>query len=179
MSTNLIVEDGTGLPTANCYADVAFVNSYLTLRGRGTAFAALTQGLAEAAIVCATDYMERRFGMLFLSTRLNSGAAGAPQALSFPRLNLFSRDGYQISGVPLRLQQAMAEYSDRARIALLQPDPVTDPTGRAVVAKQTTVGPITTHIQYEPGAGISTMVKPYPAADGLLAEYVRAAGAMR
>lgn len=176
----LIVEDGTGLANSNTYVDEAYVLAYLQLRGRDTPWTAGGGPAQQAACVAATDYIETRFAMRFLSTKLNAGANGGTlQALSFPRVNLYSRDGVLIGGVPANLKKAAAEYASRALTIILLPDPVTDPTARAVVGSEQTVGPISTKTQYQSGAGMTTMIKPYPAADMLLQEFLGTLGAVR
>ena len=99
-----------------------------------------------------------------------------PQPLSFPRLQLLDREGLTVNGIPLKLEQATAEYAVRALSSNLMPDPVIDDTGRAVFRKRDKVGPIEEERWYEDGATISQLIRPYPAADRLLAEYVTSAG---
>ncbi|MEE8518141.1 MAG: DnaT-like ssDNA-binding protein [Dehalococcoidia bacterium] len=99
-----------------------------------------------------------------------------PQPLSFPRLQLLDREGLRVNGIPLRLKQATAEYAVRSLSSALMPDPVIDETGRAVFRKRDKVGPIEEERWYEDGAAISQLIRPYPAADRLLAEYVSTGG---
>ena len=99
----------------------------------------------------------------------------APQRLSFPRTSLYDRDGTLIQGVPLLLKQAAAEYSVRAKGAILLPDPTVDGSGRAV--KRQKIGPIET--EYVDGSAIVNLIKPYPAADRLLVEFLKPKGVIR
>lgn len=73
-----VVETGAGVPGANAYATVAFVTSYLTARGRETenGWSAATTTKKEAAIVGATDFIEIRWGQLFLGQRLRRLISG-------------------------------------------------------------------------------------------------------
>lgn len=279
----LIVEDGTGVNGANAYVDVAFVTTYLTNRNRETENLWSTVGTApqEGAIVQATDFIERRWGLRFLGQRefndvsaarstltftaqpvatdivtidatvftfgtnvtigadlattidnlvtaaanhvtvtvkagpgdtlkaeaklkgtpgngivtstdvtgatwssatlLGGGDVRVAQPLSFPRLRLFDREGFVVLGIPARLKQAVAEYAVRAvsTTITLMPDPTIDATGRAVVLKREKVGPIDVTTQYSEGGAISQLIRPYPAADRLLAEYVTGVGSGR
>jgi len=73
-----IVETGSGTPGANSYASTAFVTSYLTDRGRATqnGWSTLSSALQQAALVAATDYIDVRYGSLFLGSRARELIAG-------------------------------------------------------------------------------------------------------
>jgi len=62
---SLIIETGSGVRGANSYVNVAYVTSYLTTRNRHVAWSALSTQVKEAAIVAATDYLEKRFSDKF------------------------------------------------------------------------------------------------------------------
>ncbi len=68
------VETGSGTPGANAYTSIAFVDSYLTDRGRETEnlWSTQTDAVKRTHIIAATDYIDRRFGGLFLGLRLRS-----------------------------------------------------------------------------------------------------------
>jgi len=106
---------------------------------------------------------------------LEDGLDEAEQPLSFPRRWLYTRDGRPVIGVPLKAKQAMAEYSVRALAAALSPDPVVDDSLIPVSEKSEKVGPIEESVKYMIG-GRPVVLRPYPAADRLLAEYVTAGG---
>jgi hypothetical protein len=163
----IVVEDGTGLSTANSYLSVADAKVYWT--DRGFVYSGYTDPQIAVALIQATDYIEARYGSRFFGVRLV-----ASQALSFPRSYLYDLAGNAISGVPARLEAATAEYAQRALVAALAPDPVFDDTGTTVMRKREKVGPIETDISYT-GGGPSTF-RPYPMADALLADYASAAG---
>jgi hypothetical protein len=109
-------------------------------------------------------------------TLIGGGDVTVPQPLSFPRLNLLDRDGLSVRGIPLKLQQATAEYAVRALSAALMPDPTIDATGRTINRKREKVGPIEVETQFEEGGSLSQLIRPYPAADRLLSEYVASTG---
>jgi len=109
-------------------------------------------------------------------TAFAGGDDGGSQPLSFPQSGLFDRAGIRVSGVPLKLKQAMAEYSDRARAALLAPDPKVDARGGSIVRLKQKVGPIETDTEYSEGSHLGVVLRPYPAADRLLLDYVFPAG---
>ncbi|MEE9367037.1 MAG: DnaT-like ssDNA-binding protein [Dehalococcoidales bacterium] len=64
---SFIVENGTGVLTANALATVAFVTTYLTDRGRETenSWSTSTTAAQQAAIIAATDYIEGKYRDLF------------------------------------------------------------------------------------------------------------------
>lgn len=110
------------------------------------------------------------------STLSGGGDVAVSQPLEFPRINLFDRNRQLVSGIPTKLQHAVAEYAVRAVAAVLLPDPTMDPTGRTVIEKMEKVGPIETQTRYEEGAALSQVLYPYPMADNLLKEYVMSTG---
>lgn len=172
MTTTLIVEDGTGLPTANTYVDVAYADAYFLLRGV-SAWALASSAQREVALVKATDYIETVFGPRFLSTKANAETDDPTidQALSFPRVD--AEDN--ILPLPTNLLKAECEYAFRALTNALLPDPVRDTTGAMLIGKTQTVGPISTTLQYYATAGIEITAN-YPAADLLLKPLIRSGG---
>lgn len=99
-----------------------------------------------------------------------------PQPLSFPRIQLYDREGLLVQFIPDRLMQAVSEYAVRAVATTLLPDPTIDATGRAVVALRTKVGPIERETRYEEGSSTSQLLRSYPSADQLLREYLAPGG---
>jgi len=147
-----VVEDGTGLSTANAYASVAEVTAYLADRNE-TAWAASSATVQQAAIVDATRYIDAHYnfatGRRLLST----------QALMWPRSGAFDFEGYSLSGVPTVLKNACAEL---ANFALT--DDLNGSQDRQTVSE--TVGPIS--VTYRAGANDR---KSYPAVDLLLSKW--------
>jgi hypothetical protein len=294
---SFIVEDGSGIPSANSYASDTFVLAYLTDRNRQdeNTWASLILGVQQAHIIEATDYIEGRFRLSFMGQKtwrnltrakavltfaslpiaasavvlgaqtytfvaalasaddvligasiqesmnnlINAIAAspdqagvthgtgtvvnadaqasafednalvaesleegtpgntivstttvvgatwssatliggtlvGRPQPLSFPRTNLWDRDGLEVCGIPDRLMQAVAEYAVRNAGSVLQPDPDVA-TGLQVVEKKEKVDVIEEVTKWIEGGAIQISV-PYPKADSLLKEYLRPSG---
>lgn len=292
----IIVEDGTGLYEANSYASLGYVRNYLTRRNRTTAWTAATLAEREAAVIAATDYIDRRFGPRFIgvkefreidvqaysilsfeanatnndtvtigstvytfapaassafevtigadagescvnlaaainltaggaygagttvhpdvtaevlpsgtdlivranvagetgediattasnenamvwgTTSTRNGYEGTEQFLEWPRLSVYSRSGVLVEGIPEKLKQAVAEYADRALSATLMPDPTIDESGKTIIAKREKLGPIEEETTYAEGSQLAFKLRPYPAADRLLSEYVTASG---
>lgn len=118
----LVIEDGSGLSTANAYIDAAIADTHHDDRGN-TRWTDFTLPEKEQAIVRATDYVDKRFGK-----RFRGGRKLKDQALEWPRLDAFDDDGFLLSGglddIPRNLQKAVAEYALRAAICnVLAPDP--------------------------------------------------------
>lgn len=61
----LIVETGLGIYQANSYAGRGFVRTYLRTRNKATVWDAASEIEHEAALIGATDYIDRRFGRIF------------------------------------------------------------------------------------------------------------------
>jgi len=71
---SLIVETGIGVYGANGYVPVSFVTSYLTSRNRVTenSWSTSSASVQEAAIIAATDYLDKRFSHKFRGVPLSS-----------------------------------------------------------------------------------------------------------
>jgi hypothetical protein len=168
----LIVEDGTGLPNSNSYADATFADAYFLDRNNST-WAALSGTQKDAALIAATDYIDVRFGPLFKGLILLDSAVDpdvVTQALQFPR------DAF--SGVPINVKKATAEYAVRASSSPLAPDLDVDSSGFEISRKYEKVGPIEERTDFATsGAGSSRLYfKPYPAVDALLRPFFRGNG---
>lgn len=115
-------EDGSGLDTANAYADVSYVDSYHADRGHAS-WAGLDTAIKQTCIVRATDYIDKRFGRKFRGQRRRR-----EQELEWPRYNAFDDDGFllaDVDTVPRQLKKACAEYALRAAVySELAPDPL-------------------------------------------------------
>lgn len=162
------VEDGTGLSDANAYISVAEFKAYHDERGNSYE-AACKDSTIQQAIIRATDYIEKRWRNRWKGVRESEA-----QALAFPRVYLFDEDGYVIDGIPAKLKQATAEYAVRAITITLMPDPQIDDTSLRVRRKREKVGPIETETEFAEEAPRD--LRPYPAADRLLIDYVTPAG---
>lgn len=162
------VADGTGKADANAYIDASFFKSYHDERGNDySSLVTNDPGDIEKAIVLATDYIETRWGDRF------KGSPEFPdtQFLSFPRKNLYDREGRLIEGIPKRLKQAVAEYALRALSNPLAPDPEQNSSQLQVKSETSKVGPIETTTEYTPNYQFA-LRQPYPKADRMLKPYV-------
>lgn len=74
---SMIVEDGSGIYEANSYAGLSYAHSYLHRRNRHTIWDAASTAVREAALIAATDYIDKRFGSQFLGSKENLDIAVA------------------------------------------------------------------------------------------------------
>lgn len=133
--------------------------------------AALVAGTAGNGIATTTTVTDATFS--FATTRGGNDTSES-QPLSFPRANLFSREGNVILNIPARLKQAVSEYATRALLGVLQNDVVPDTSGRVTTATKVKVGPIETETKFQESTSVQIAI--YPAADSLLAGYLNPSG---
>jgi len=103
----LVVEDGTGLANANTYASAGDADDYADAKG-WTEWAALTAPQKEAALIEATVYLDSSFefiGDLYIST----------QALNWPRVDAYDRQGRHYEALPQRIVDVCIELAYLAR----------------------------------------------------------------
>ena len=159
-----VFEDGTGLANANSFVEVSYADAYFL--DRGVAMWSGTDVAKQGWLVQATDYIEVRFANYFRGTKLTE-----VQSLSFPRVSV------EFAQMPDCLKKACCEYALRAKSAKLMPDPAIDSTGLGLLSTRKKVGPIEKEIRYQyrgPGT-VTTLIRPYPAADALLVNLMRPA----
>lgn len=192
----LVVETGAGLTTANGYIAASYFTTHFA--DRGIDVSAYNTAAVEAAIVRATDYVDKRFGPKFRGfrkTRL--------QALEWPRLDAFDNDDYLYyseDAVPRPLEKAIAEYALlAAQLTNLlptpaRPFPILDPATGTVTTtaagamdfESKKVGPIEVKKSYIDTSKLAVTYKPsgssvtssfnlpeYPVADEWLRELIR------
>lgn len=115
------IETGLGIAGANAYISEAFADDHHGDRGTSD-WTNFTTPEKLAAIIRASDYIDKRFGRRFVGVRSTKG-----QGLEWPRLSAFDQDGFLLSGVddlPRQLERACAEYALRAAVCgILAPDP--------------------------------------------------------
>lgn len=175
-----VVEDGTGLPTANSYASEADFVAYFADEGRDISDAGgvFTQALREAALVRATRYMETRFNYVGFKRSDDQNLAW-PRIVDYP-----DPDGFEFDDVPIKLQRATFIYALEALYGELYPagvsgaPSVAPATGGTVLAaplrrvsKQ--VGQLNKTVEYAIGtSGYTGVLRPIPAADLMLRRLV-------
>lgn len=155
----MIVEDGTGLETANSYISVVDCDSYHNDRGN---VAWIGEDTAkEAALIKATQYIDGRYRRIWKGIPLAS-----VQSLCWPREDLYDERDEEIEGVPTRLKYAVCEAAIRALTDDLNPD-----LERGGRIKREKIGPINT--EYADNAPGRTSI---PAVSDLLFGYLKGKG---
>ena len=92
-----------GAATSNSYASVAEADAYLAVRGDTSTWTALTTGQKESKLQWAAIYIDT---LTFKGTRSTS-----TQALQWPRIGVWDRDGFEVDGIPQALKNAQAEMA--------------------------------------------------------------------
>lgn len=132
---SLIVEDGTGLATAQSYVSVADCTTYLAAKGDATWAAASSDALREAALVRATMALDGLYASKWPGFRYSED-----QALAWPRSYAYDIDGYDIGSttIPKALKNATCE----AALLELASSGILTKKGETGL-KSLTIGPIT------------------------------------
>lgn len=107
----IIVEDGTLVTNANAYITVQFFRDWHSARGITAAAndtGAYGVALIEAAIVKATDYVDKRFGVKFVGCLRDRD-----QSLMWPRSDAWTNQGdyIQTTTMPKELKRGVVEYA--------------------------------------------------------------------
>ncbi|CAB4180586.1 hypothetical protein UFOVP1040_82 [uncultured Caudovirales phage] len=151
---SLIVEDGTGLASAESYLSVADAKAYWT--ARGMSIGSTADGVLEEKLRLAAAYIDS-------SWRFKGAKLVAAQALEFPRSGLIDWSSNAVTGIPKRLKDATAEAAFKA----IGEDLFVD-QDRGGMVRSETVGPIS--VTYADGAPAG---KTFTVVERLLAQYIR------
>lgn len=153
----LIVEDGTIVENANSYITLEYFKEYWALRGNN--LDTKTDTNLVASIIRGTQYVDSNFS--FLGNQKEEG-----QELTFPRINLVSREGFLITGIPTGLKKACCEaglLESNGTVLLESKD-------NGVRKSSVTVGPIKKSLEYN-SAGASG--KTYYSVKSYLKPYIK------
>lgn len=95
----LILEDGSGVASANSYISVVDAQAYFDLKGT-------TVTMTEEALINATQYLDLRFGQQYNGKQLEK-----EQSLYWPRTSFYDTDGFnrEANTIPKELKNATAE----------------------------------------------------------------------
>lgn len=102
---SLIVEDGSCVSNANCYVSLDFADEYMRSTGHSE-WAGLSDNAKKSYLINATNYIDRTYGKV--------GWKGIKkyhrnQSLCFPRVELYDKDGFEVTGIPIELKKAVCE----------------------------------------------------------------------
>ncbi len=163
-NSDLVVENGTGLSTANVYVSLATATEYHRLRGNDV-WADSSENDKCVALIRATQYLDTRWSWLDVR-------ATTTQTLSFPREELYDIDGNDVSSsVPVEIADACCEYALivlGTGEALVELSPTPDQsTGTKVTMQRDKVGTLETETRYDTGVGVR-FTTTYPHADRIV-----------
>jgi hypothetical protein len=113
----LIVEDGTGLATAESYCSVAYADQRQGDRGN-TDWVGLNTNDKEAALRRSFDWLIQHYRGQWKGYRLHRDQAG-----DWPRFAVFA-DGYPVlaNSVPVAIMNAQSDLATRAAAGDINPD---------------------------------------------------------
>lgn len=164
--SEFIIETGTGVEGATAYSSVEFADSYL-----GADWAESDEA-KEAALISGSEYADMQWGNKLASRPLTDG-----QGLEFPRAALKDRYGRTLDGVPSDWVKAVCLYAKESATGNLYPTTATG-SAKEVKRKKTTVGPITTELEYQ-GVVSSGSLLTFPLADRLCKKFIYGGGTAR
>lgn len=105
IKVSLIVEDGSCVPSANSYVSLEYADEYMRNTGK-TSWASLDSDVRKAYLINATRYIDRIYSQIGWKGQKKYHRR---QALCFPRVELFDKDGDEVLGIPEELKQAVCE----------------------------------------------------------------------
>lgn len=158
----IVVEDATGLPTANAYVSAAACLAYA--QDRGLTFTNDSAG--EAAIIRASKAIDARYREGYGGVRLKYRLQG----LGWPRAGAVDRDGYYIAITPLPVEIVAATCEAAVR-ELANPGSMQPDLERGGDIRSITAGSV--GIVYGPGAVTGTT---YDLIDGIMAPLIGSGG---
>lgn len=171
----LVVEDGTGLSTAEAYVSVADAITYLSkFSSTPAAWSSSSETAKENALREAARYLDAVYGNRWLGSRRI-----LEQALDWPRVDIVDRDGFYVDSesIPDAIKNANAYLAAVAVSSTLLPDQSN--TG-VIARKKIKVGPIEKDVQYEGGSGSgATSQMEFPIVDRMLRHLTLVAGELR
>jgi len=131
----LVVEDGTGLATAEAYDSVANFDTYVALFAYDVS--AYTTANKEVALRIAARYVDAKFGDQFIGWR-----GSRTQALEWPRGGAQDADGWLLDDdvLPVEIQNVSHELAFLSFTNTLLPDVASGESGKTI--ERTKVGPI-------------------------------------
>lgn len=153
----LIVEDGTGLSTAESYISTTDADTYIAAyKGANTTWDGATDATKEIAARQATQYID---GVYNWQGEIYSSG----QALDWPRNYVYNDRGLMEVGIPTKLEQATAEVM----FLIVTGVTITENVDRSKQTKREKVDVI--EVEYEAGA---SQQPSFPEVNRLLSDLV-------
>lgn len=161
---SLIVEEGSGKSDAQSYVSVADAATYAALIS--TLWATASDAAKESALQLATQYIDLKYGQLFMGQKKLSTAT--TQALEWPRSYVYDAAGNLLSdsSIPQQIKIATIELA----CAIIAGDSLMAASEEITTlqSESVTIGPLSFS---QSGSGRST-VKRYPKVEKLVAKFL-------
>lgn len=143
----MIVEDGSRVPNADSYVDIAFSDSYLPVDDWGSSF---TDPEKEELLIQATRAVDRLYGKQF-----QSSVVTYDQPLLWPRLAFYDIHGRLrlATAIPVELKQGVCEI---AKLLSQGSDPYVENVGGIVKSESLTVDVISIDTEYQKAPTVAT-----------------------
>lgn len=173
MAVALVIEDGTGVASANSWVTRAEVQTYVdTYYPSHTEWTAATDDAKDEAIVKAAQYLELVYG-----TRWRGRKVARDQAMHWPRYDVYDNDGYLRSyeAIPTKLKDAQCEVTLRAVAGTTLLVDISAGADPALTSKRVKAGPIETEKKY---AGATSTHPVFDTVNYSLRELIRAGSAV-
>lgn len=166
----LVVEDGTGLSTADSYQSIADVGTYNTAHRASTSWSGATDANKEKYCRLATQWLDANYG-----PRWKGVKADEDQALNWPRTDAYDNDGYAIDddALPTRLTDAHSEVAVFLSEGENMFQNFSNPG--VIKRKRKKLGPMEEEIEYMGG---SSQVKEFPIIEMLLRDLINPSGSI-
>lgn len=162
MATTFVVEDGTGLSTANALMSVAEADQITENYGASTDWSGATNAQKENAIRQATRYLNLHYIWYGYKTEIT-------QALQWPRFEMYDEDNNSVDSdvIPDRIKEACAYLA----LQVIEGDTLLEDFDNESKVKRTKdiVGPITEEREY---VGGESPEKTYQLVDKLVAPFI-------
>jgi len=159
----LVVEDGTGLSTAESYISIADADTYIAAyKGADATWDGASDSDKEIAARQATQYLDGVYNWMGEIYR-------SEQALDWPRNYIYNDRGLMEVGIPTKLEQATAEVM----FLIIGGTSISEDVTRSSQVTREKVDVI--EVEYEPGA---TQQPSFPKVNRLLADFVHSSGSI-
>ena len=168
MAATFVVEDGTGLATANAYVSVAQVDQYAEdFEATPATWTGLTEAVRQRHIRIATRFLDASYLLAWKGWRTNE-----TQALDWPRSGVADSSGYALDddALPAGLFNACCKLAIESVSTDLFPDL---DNGGAIKRISEKLGPLETSTEYQ---GSGTQSKVFRLAANLLNDLLQPAG---
>ena len=147
MAITLVVEDGTGIPTANSYISLVDADAYFADKGTAGLQWAASDELKNEYLVRACTALDDLYGRRYISYLRSQDVT--VQGLLWPRENVWDRHNRRIpaGGIPQELKDAQCELALGVQLGInLYPE------GRAannLLSESVTIGEISQSFTYQ------------------------------